>query len=198
MNPDDSHSELERLLNDALDGELDDADRAALDGLLAADADAAREAHTWQKLDALVRRAERVSVDPRAFLAEHRRRRLTAPAGVGRTRRLRWLVPLTAAAAILIAVVFSLPTRDDSASTTIVTAPPVPLRPAIDIHYARPVGVAVAEHQTPVVQVCFPRRDVEPAPPADHTLDESRAAVFAVISAGGDRQPLVAAVAPPI
>jgi anti-sigma factor RsiW len=198
MNPDDAHADLERLINLSLDGELDATGRASLEGLLAADADAAGEADAWRKLDALVRNAERVDVDGRVFLAEHRRRRLTAPAGVSRARVLRWLVPLTAAAAILIAVIFSLPTRDDNASTTIVTAPPTSPPPAIDIHHAKPTGAVAEPDEAPVIQVRFARRDVALTPPVDDTHDQARPAVFAVISAGGVRQPLPAAVAPPI
>jgi hypothetical protein len=79
-----------------------------------------------------------------------------------------------------------------------VTAPHAP-HPAIDIRYAKPAGVTAQPTEAPVVQVRFARRDIEPPPPAVDTPDTARPpAMFAVISAGGDRQPLAAAVVPPI
>lgn len=216
MKREDDHLDLHRLINDSLDGELDEAGRAALRDRLADDSEAATEAAAWQRLDTLLRNVEHVSLDEGAFLAEHRRRRLATAVPSGNIRIARWLVPLAAAAAILIAVFVSLPDPRNDAPTAIVQAPepaprdvaPGPALPAdppstIDVDFARPKLAAADHGPAPVIEVKFARRDIAAASPDDATREaasvETRPAAFAVVSAGGRRQPpTFAAVAPPI
>jgi anti-sigma factor RsiW len=147
VNPTDDPREFEEFqLSLYLDGQLDDASRAALEKRIATEPDLKARLDELRRLDTLVREhAERAPVaDPDTFVADVRRRR-----AMEQPRRpsllFRLAVPMAAAAAILL-VVTALRTGPSEPGPGTDTIATVRVGPAID-------GSAMA----PVVQVSFSR-----------------------------------------